>query len=161
LPPGGAGSEAPDTVLCGGPCVDTRSFARGWRRDRDRAASAQRGGERLRAHHGARRRGGGESRVRCDTGGAHHGHRDRRRRAPRTVRLRGSGGVGERQGSGGEYRGESDSRSGGERTAVKHVLAMDQGTTGSTVLVFAEDGRVVGRGYREIPQHYPRAGWVE
>src|SRR5690606_6075773 len=48
-----------------------------------------------------------------------------------------------------------------ERTAVKHVLAMDQGTTGSTCLVFAEDGRVVGRGYREIPQYYPRAGWVE
>lgn len=44
---------------------------------------------------------------------------------------------------------------------MKHVLAMDQGTTGSTCLVFAEDGRVVGRGYREIPQHYPRAGWVE
>ena len=44
---------------------------------------------------------------------------------------------------------------------MKHVLAIDQGTTGSTCLVFAEDGRVVGRGYREIPQHFPRAGWVE
>jgi glycerol kinase len=44
---------------------------------------------------------------------------------------------------------------------VKHVLAIDQGTTGSTCLVFAEDGRVVGRGYREIPQHYPRSAWVE
>lgn len=44
---------------------------------------------------------------------------------------------------------------------MKHVLAIDQGTTGSTCLVFAEDGRVVGRGYREIPQHYPRSGWVE
>jgi glycerol kinase len=44
---------------------------------------------------------------------------------------------------------------------VKHVLAIDQGTTGSTCLVFAEDGRVVGRGYREITQHYPRSAWVE
>jgi glycerol kinase len=44
---------------------------------------------------------------------------------------------------------------------MKRVLAIDQGTTGSTCLVFTEDGRVVGRGYREIPQHYPRSGWVE
>ena len=44
---------------------------------------------------------------------------------------------------------------------MKHVLAIDQGTTGSTCLIFGEDGRVVGRGYREIPQHYPRSGWVE
>ena len=41
------------------------------------------------------------------------------------------------------------------------VLAIDQGTTGSTCLVIAGDGRVTGRGYREIAQHYPRAGWVE
>jgi glycerol kinase len=40
-------------------------------------------------------------------------------------------------------------------------LAIDQGTTGSTCLVVAADGRVVGRGYREIPQHYPQPGWVE
>jgi len=44
---------------------------------------------------------------------------------------------------------------------MKHVLAIDQGTTGSTCLVVADDGRVVGRGYREIPQHFPRPGWVE
>ncbi|HET7550386.1 MAG TPA: glycerol kinase GlpK [Gemmatimonadaceae bacterium] len=44
---------------------------------------------------------------------------------------------------------------------MRHVLAIDQGTTGSTCLIFSEDGRVVGRGYREIPQHYPRSGWVE
>ncbi|MBI3982606.1 MAG: glycerol kinase GlpK [Gemmatimonadetes bacterium] len=41
------------------------------------------------------------------------------------------------------------------------VLALDQGTTGSTALVVADDGRVLGRGYREITQHYPRPGWVE
>ncbi|HEU4563122.1 MAG TPA: glycerol kinase GlpK [Gemmatimonadaceae bacterium] len=44
---------------------------------------------------------------------------------------------------------------------MTHVLAIDQGTTGTTCLVVAEDGRVVGRGYREIAQHYPRPGWVE
>ncbi len=41
------------------------------------------------------------------------------------------------------------------------VLALDAGTTGVTALVIAEDGRVTGRGYREITQHYPRPGWVE
>jgi glycerol kinase len=41
------------------------------------------------------------------------------------------------------------------------VLALDQGTTGSTALVVDADGRVRGRGYAELPQHYPRPGWVE
>jgi glycerol kinase len=44
---------------------------------------------------------------------------------------------------------------------VKHVLAIDEGTTGVTCLMIGEDGRIAGRGYREIPQHFPRAGWVE
>jgi len=46
-------------------------------------------------------------------------------------------------------------------TAMKHVLAIDQGTTGTTALVIASDGRIVGRGYQEITQHYPQPGWVE
>jgi glycerol kinase len=41
------------------------------------------------------------------------------------------------------------------------VLAIDQGTTGSTCLIITEAGRIAGRGYREITQHYPRPGWVE
>jgi glycerol kinase len=41
------------------------------------------------------------------------------------------------------------------------VLALDQGTTGSTALVFDAERDVVGRGYREFPQHFPRPGWVE
>jgi glycerol kinase len=41
------------------------------------------------------------------------------------------------------------------------VLAIDQGTTGSTVLAVGEDGEPRGRGYREITPHYPRPGWVE
>jgi glycerol kinase len=44
---------------------------------------------------------------------------------------------------------------------MTYLLALDQGTTGSTALVVARDGRIVGRGYREIPQHFPRPGWVE
>jgi glycerol kinase len=41
------------------------------------------------------------------------------------------------------------------------VLALDQGTTGSTALVLASDGRVLGRGYREFTQHFPAPGEVE
>ncbi len=41
------------------------------------------------------------------------------------------------------------------------VLALDQGTTGSTALVVDAGGRVLGRGYRELPQHFPQPGWVE
>ena len=41
------------------------------------------------------------------------------------------------------------------------VLALDQGTTGSTALVVHQDGRILGRGYREFTQYYPRPGWVE
>lgn len=41
------------------------------------------------------------------------------------------------------------------------ILAIDQGTTGTTCLVIGRDGRVRGRGYREFTQHFPRPGWVE
>src|SRR5215470_12602577 len=44
---------------------------------------------------------------------------------------------------------------------MRAVVAVDQGTTGSTVLVFDRRGRVVGRAYSEFTQHYPRPGWVE
>ena len=44
---------------------------------------------------------------------------------------------------------------------MRHVLAIDQGTTGTTCLVVAADGRVAGRAYRELPQHFPQPGWVE
>jgi len=43
----------------------------------------------------------------------------------------------------------------------RFVLAIDQGTTGSTVLVFDEKLQLRARGYREFPQHYPQPGWVE
>ena len=44
---------------------------------------------------------------------------------------------------------------------MTYVLALDQGTTGSTALVFSGDGTVAGRAYREFRQHYPQPGWVE
>jgi len=41
------------------------------------------------------------------------------------------------------------------------ILAIDQGTSGTTCLVFDEAGQVSGRAYREFTQHFPRPGWVE
>src|SRR6202142_3963596 len=42
----------------------------------------------------------------------------------------------------------------------KHLLAIDQGTTGTTALVVSLDGRTVGRTTTELPQHFPKPGWV-
>ena len=44
---------------------------------------------------------------------------------------------------------------------MKSVLAIDQGTTGSTCMIIGEDGAVYGRGYREFTQYFPKPGWVE
>ncbi len=41
------------------------------------------------------------------------------------------------------------------------ILAIDQGTTGTTCLVFDQDAELIGRSYREFRQHFPRPGWVE
>ena len=41
------------------------------------------------------------------------------------------------------------------------ILAIDQGTTGSTCLVFDAEGQIAGRAYSEFEQHFPRPGWVE
>ncbi len=45
------------------------------------------------------------------------------------------------------------------------ILAIDQGTTGTTCVVFDDQGgfgpRGVGRARRELSQHFPRPGWVE
>lgn len=42
-----------------------------------------------------------------------------------------------------------------------HILAIDQGTTGTTALVMALDGTTLGRKNCEFPQHFPEPGWVE
>jgi len=41
------------------------------------------------------------------------------------------------------------------------ILAIDQGTTGSTCLVFDDGGQITGRAYSELEQRFPRPGWVE
>jgi glycerol kinase len=41
------------------------------------------------------------------------------------------------------------------------ILAIDQGTTGTTCVVFDPEGREAGRAYSEFEQHFPRPGWVE
>jgi glycerol kinase len=41
------------------------------------------------------------------------------------------------------------------------ILAIDQGTTGTTCLVFDREGRIRGRAYSEFEQHFPQPGWVE
>jgi glycerol kinase len=44
---------------------------------------------------------------------------------------------------------------------MRHVISIDQGTTGSTVLVLDEQLQIRGRGYKEFRQIYPMPGWVE
>ncbi|SHG01193.1 glycerol kinase [Microbulbifer donghaiensis] len=41
------------------------------------------------------------------------------------------------------------------------ILSIDQGTTGTTAFVFASNGDLIGRSYSELPNYYPRPGWVE
>jgi len=41
------------------------------------------------------------------------------------------------------------------------ILAIDQGTTGSTALVFSQEGEILGRAYSEFTQYFPKPGWVE
>ena len=41
------------------------------------------------------------------------------------------------------------------------ILAIDQGTTGTTALLIDENLKVSGKGYHEYQQIYPKPGWVE
>ena len=41
------------------------------------------------------------------------------------------------------------------------ILAIDQGTTGSTAMIFNKSGDVAARAYSEFNQLYPQPGWVE
>ena len=40
------------------------------------------------------------------------------------------------------------------------ILSIDQGTTGTTALVLDSQGEILGRGYSEFRQIFPRPGWV-
>jgi len=44
---------------------------------------------------------------------------------------------------------------------ARYILAIDQGTTGTTVLVLDESLSVLSKVNKEFPQIYPRPGWVE
>ncbi len=44
---------------------------------------------------------------------------------------------------------------------LKHILAIDQGTTSTRAIVFDAETRAVATAQSEFAQHYPRPGWVE
>ena len=44
---------------------------------------------------------------------------------------------------------------------MTYLLALDQGTSSSRSIVFDERGHIVAMAQRELPQIYPRTGWVE
>jgi glycerol kinase len=44
---------------------------------------------------------------------------------------------------------------------MKHLLALDQGTTSSRALVIDHDGKVVAAAQKEVNQIFPQPGWVE
>jgi glycerol kinase len=46
-------------------------------------------------------------------------------------------------------------------TKESYILAIDEGTTGSTALLINKDGQVTTRAYRKLRQIYPQPGWVE
>lgn len=43
----------------------------------------------------------------------------------------------------------------------EYILAIDQGTTGTTAALVTKQGKLFASSYREIHQYYPRPGWVE
>ncbi len=45
--------------------------------------------------------------------------------------------------------------------AATHVLAIDQGTTSTRAIVFDASGRPVATAQKELPQIFPKPGWVE
>jgi glycerol kinase len=42
-----------------------------------------------------------------------------------------------------------------------YILAIDEGTTGTTALLFDKNGQVISRATRELRQIFPQPGWVE
>ena len=44
---------------------------------------------------------------------------------------------------------------------MKHILALDQGTTSSRAIVFDHAGSIVSVAQKEFPQIFPQPGWVE
>lgn len=44
---------------------------------------------------------------------------------------------------------------------MKYILALDQGTTGTSAIIFDSSFKAVSKAYQEFPQIYPKPGWVE
>jgi glycerol kinase len=44
---------------------------------------------------------------------------------------------------------------------MKHILALDQGTTSSRAILFDQAGAIVAVAQKEFPQIFPKPGWVE
>jgi glycerol kinase len=44
---------------------------------------------------------------------------------------------------------------------MKHILAIDEGTTSTRAVAFSPDGRIAAAAGDEITQRFPQAGWVE
>jgi len=42
-----------------------------------------------------------------------------------------------------------------------YILAIDQGTTGTTTILYNQKGQLVDKAYRQFKQIYPKPGWVE
>ena len=47
------------------------------------------------------------------------------------------------------------------QTTKQHILAIDQGTTSTRAIVFDADGLPVATAQKELPQIFPKPGWVE
>src|SRR5258708_4047503 len=45
--------------------------------------------------------------------------------------------------------------------AATHILAIDQGTTSTRAIIFDASGRPVASAQKELPQIFPKPGWVE
>ena len=43
----------------------------------------------------------------------------------------------------------------------KYIMAIDQGTTGTRIMIVNRQGEIISRAYSEFPQIYPKPGWVE
>lgn len=44
---------------------------------------------------------------------------------------------------------------------IRHIIALDQGTTSSRAVLFNEQGEIVGMAQKEFRQIFPQPGWVE
>lgn len=44
---------------------------------------------------------------------------------------------------------------------TQYIMAVDQGTTGSRVMIVDRQGQIIDSAYAEFPQIYPKPGWVE